>query len=282
MSKDNEHSPQRGCLAKWWHQKYSHQKSLENFLEHPFFHLFIIVLVIVECAAVVIEILFHNLKNQYQCNTPRYAFDQYNHNRIHRLEHIMHICHYLSISILSVFIFELLLKLYAYGYHYWNCKENHKLDYFDAFLAIFSYTIEIYFIFADKDSILAHSAVLIVVLRLWHLLRIANAVARCFQTGKEFKAHRRERRLSKASEALLVPTSIQAVLDLMQEKTECLRRDITVEQSLVDRFEQIDQKLQDAFEDHYGNEDKLVEEIEKLHLITKRINNPKKKYVLAV
>ncbi|UJR29631.1 hypothetical protein I4U23_017179 [Adineta vaga] len=56
----------------------------------------------------------------------------------------------------------------------------------------------------------------------------------------------------------------------MQEKTECLRRDISVEQSLVDRFEFIDQQCQDAFDEYYGDETKLVEEIQKLHLITRR------------
>jgi len=178
MSTSGENSGEQGCLSKWWNQKYPHQKRLEKFLEHSLFHLFIIILVIIECAAVIIEILLHNLKNQYLCGKPTYPYNPYNpsypDDRIHRLEHIMHICHYLSIGILTVFIVELLLKLYAYGYHYWNCKENHKLDYFDAFLAIFSYTVEIYFVFADKDSILAHSASLIVILRLWHLLRIAN------------------------------------------------------------------------------------------------------------
>jgi hypothetical protein len=73
----------------------------------------------------------------------------------------------------------------------------------------------------------------------------------------------------KSLEVLLVPSSIQAILALMQEKTECLRCDITVEQSLVDRFEEIDQKCQDAFADYYGNETQLLEEIQKLHLIAK-------------
>jgi hypothetical protein len=73
----------------------------------------------------------------------------------------------------------------------------------------------------------------------------------------------------------LVPSSIQAMLDLMQEKTECLRRDISIEQSLVEKFEEIDQKCQDAFDDYYGDELKLLKEIQKLHLITQTIHNQK-------
>jgi len=61
-----------------------------------------------------------------------------------------------------------------------------------------------------------------------------------------------------------------------RKKSECLRCDINIEPLLVDQFEEIDQKCQDAFEDYYGNETKILEEIQKLHLVTKRIRNKKK------
>ncbi len=67
----------------------------------------------------------------------------------------------------------------------------------------------------------------------------------------------------------------------MQEKTECLRCNISTEQLLVDRFEEIDQRCQDAFEDYYGDETKLLEEVQKLHLVTKRIQN-KKNYSIDI
>ncbi len=80
---------------------------------------------------------------------------------------------------------------------------------------------------------------------------------------------------------MIIPSSILVILDLMQEKTECLRCDTSVEQSLVDRFEEIDKKCQDAFEDYYGNETKLLEEMQKLHLVTKKLQN-KKNYSIDV
>ncbi|CAF0810060.1 unnamed protein product [Adineta ricciae] len=262
---------QSNCLSRWWNQNYHHQKRLESFLEHALFHLFIIILVVAECASVITEILLYSVKRQYECHNPQYSYSRADiEKKTHHLDHGIEICHYVSLSILSIFMIELLSKIYALGFHYWNCKENHKLDYFDAFLAVVSFSTEVYFLIVDKESIIAHSAALIVILRLWHLLRIANAVARCLQKGEEFKTIRRQRRLSKTSETLLIPSSIQAILDLMQEKTECLRRDISVEQSLVDRCEFIDQKCQDAFDNYYGDETKLVEEIQKLHLITRR------------
>lgn len=162
------------CLSQWRNQNYAHQKRLALFLEHPLFHIFIIILVFGECASVITEILLHNVKSQYQCNSFPYTSMYHLEQHIHNLEYGIDICHYVSISILSIFVLELILKIYALGYHYWNCKENHKLDYFDAFLIVFSFCVEIYFLIVDKESVLTHSAILIVVLRLWHLLRIAN------------------------------------------------------------------------------------------------------------
>jgi hypothetical protein len=162
------------CLSQWWNKTYSHQKRLESFLEHPLFHFLIILLVIAECACVITEILLHNFKSQYACkyflSSSRLRPDK----QIQDLEFGLEICHYTSLSILSIFILELSLKIYALGNHYWNCRENHKLDYFDAFIVVFSFSVEIYFIIGDKESFIAHSAILIVILRLWHLLRIAN------------------------------------------------------------------------------------------------------------
>ena len=169
----NYESVQSNYLSQWWNQKYLHQKRLQSFLEHPLFHLLIIILVVSECTAVITEILLHNIKRQYECNAPPYSSKHYIYKKTHHLEHVIEICHYISLSVLSIFIFELLLKIYALGFHYWNCEENHKLDYFDAFLVVFSFTVEIYFVI-DTESIIAHSATLIVILRLWHLLRIAN------------------------------------------------------------------------------------------------------------
>lgn len=164
------------CLSQWWKQTYSHQKHLVSFLEHPLFHLLIILLVIAECASVITEILLHNVKSQYACKYSFYSSRQRSDNKTYNLERAIDISHYISLSILSIFIFELFLKIYALGYHYWNCKENHKLDYFDAFLVVFSFSAEIYFLVIDKESFIAHSAILIVILRLWHLLRIANGL----------------------------------------------------------------------------------------------------------
>jgi len=169
-------SKRSNCLSKWWNQTYLHQKFLLSALEHPLFHLLITILVILECGAVIGEILLHQLKSQYECKKLHmfYVPREYFNRKVSKIDHAMKICHYISLSILSLFIFELFLKMYALGYHYWNCKENHKLDYFDAFLVVFSFSVEVYFLTVDKESILAYSAILIVVLRLWHLIRIAN------------------------------------------------------------------------------------------------------------
>jgi hypothetical protein len=68
---------------------------------------------------------------------------------------------------------------------WWNQKYPHQKrlelvfehPLFHLLIIIFvvvSFTIDIYLLIVDKESIIAHSAILIVILRLWHLLQIAN------------------------------------------------------------------------------------------------------------
>ncbi|CAF0782227.1 unnamed protein product [Adineta steineri] len=273
---------QSNYISQWWNQRFAHQKRLEISLEHVLFHLVITLLVIIQCTTIIIEILFYNIKHQYECNVPPYSSNDYIYKKTYHLQYGLEICHYTSLCILSFFIFELILKIYALGFHYWSSKENHILDYFDAFLIIFSFAVEIYFCIVDKESIIVHSTILIIVLRLWHLLRITNVIIRYFQKGQEFKTIRQRRHSERYAEAiLLIPSSIQIILDLMQEKTEYLRYDICIEQSLITRFENIDRKCQDAFDNYYGNEMKLVSEIQKLHLIPRR-RKYKKNHSVAV
>ena len=169
-------SDQRGCASRWCHQDFAHQKRLEAFLEHPFCHLIITVLVVVECVAVIAEILLDAVKNQYRCNVYLHISATSSADTMHRLELGMEICHYLSLTILSIFVLEIFLKIYAFGVHFWNCRANHILDYLDIVLIMASFIVEVYFLIKDKEAVIAHSALLLVVFRLWHIARIANGM----------------------------------------------------------------------------------------------------------
>ena len=102
------------------------------------------------------------------------------------------------------------------------------------------------------------------------------AAVRCLEGGEELEEYHREHAAKKFSDSLLIPASIQAILHLMQEKTECLRSDPSTDQALAERWEEIDQKCQNIFEEDYGNEPKLLDELQKLHFIMKNVQ--KKKY----
>lgn len=167
-------SDQASCASRWCDQDYPHQKRLGTCLDHPLVHLIITVLVVVEGAAVITEILLHTIKKQQKCNAAMGFPIGYSPRDIQKLDLGMEICHFLSVAILSIFLGEILLKIYAFGSQFWNCRANHILDYFDAVLVILSFSIEIYFLIEDKESVLAHSALLLVLLRLWHIARIAN------------------------------------------------------------------------------------------------------------
>lgn len=81
------------------------------------------------------------------------------------------ILHYLSITILSIFLVELCLKLFAMGKSFFH----HKMEMLDAVIVIVSFALDIAFI--DTEGI--NSAVhLLVILRLWRVGRVVNGVCK--------------------------------------------------------------------------------------------------------
>ena len=107
------------------------------------------------------------------------------------------------------------------------------------------------------------------------------AAVQCFEGGEELEGYRRERAAKKFSETLLIPASIQAILHLMQEKTEWLRSNQSKDQALVEQWEEIDQKCLHIFEEDYGNEPKLLDELQKLHMIMRK-SQQKNDYSIAI
>lgn len=77
------------------------------------------------------------------------------------------ILHYSSLAILSVFIVEIFVKLYAFRLSFFR----HKMELFDAFIVIISFVLDI--IFRNKEGP-ESGAGLLVVLRLWRVTRILN------------------------------------------------------------------------------------------------------------
>lgn len=102
------------------------------------------------------------------------------------------ILHYSSLAILSVFIVEIFVKLYAYRLSFFR----HKMEVFDAVIVIVSFILDI--IFRNKEGP-ESGAGLLVILRLWRVTRILNGIVVSVKKQAEKKIQR-EKRLRMACE----------------------------------------------------------------------------------
>ncbi|KAL9971264.1 hypothetical protein ACROYT_G023770 [Oculina patagonica] len=85
-----------------------------------------------------------------------------------------HLLHFVGITILAIFVFEVFLKFYAMGCEYFLMD---KLELFDAFVVISAFTIEIVLSVMRAKKAWKGFA-FIIVLRLWRILRVViNIIA---------------------------------------------------------------------------------------------------------
>lgn len=117
------------------------------------FQIGVVCLVIFDCLLVIAELLI-NLR----------IFEM---QSIETHSLVPQVLHYMSIGILSLFIVEILLKLYAFRLDFFR----RKLEIFDAVVVIMTFALDI--AFANKEG-LESGVGLIVVLRLWRITCILN------------------------------------------------------------------------------------------------------------
>jgi len=80
-----------------------------------------------------------------------------------------HVLHYISIAILSIFMIELFLKIYAMGFTFFK----HKMEVFDGIVVIVSFSLDVAF---SGEEGAVDGISLIVLLRLWRVTRIVNGI----------------------------------------------------------------------------------------------------------
>ena len=90
-----------------------------------------------------------------------------------RIEVAMEIVHFISIGILTFFVIELLVRVYASGKEFWNVYRK-KMEYFDAFIVITSLIIDLVILSGEKKT-LGEKLLLILSFRLWRFVRIISS-----------------------------------------------------------------------------------------------------------
>ncbi|XP_028411795.1 voltage-gated hydrogen channel 1-like [Dendronephthya gigantea] len=101
---------------------------------------------------------------------------------VHHDHHAIEILHYTSIGILGLFLIEVVIKVYAFGMDFFR----HKLELFDAVVVAVSFALDV----AYSGNVDAWDAVgLLVLLRLWRIVRIVNGVALSVKIEMDEKVH---------------------------------------------------------------------------------------------
>ena len=90
----------------------------------------------------------------------------------HEGEMAPRVLHYSSVAVLSLFIIEIMVRIYAYRLDFFK----HKMEMFDAVVVIASFVLDI--VFRDNEGP-ESGAGLLVVLRLWRVTRILNGRDTC-------------------------------------------------------------------------------------------------------
>ncbi|XP_033628457.1 voltage-gated hydrogen channel 1-like isoform X2 [Asterias rubens] len=121
--------------------------------------------------------------------------------------------HIMSLIILSIFMIELALKVFALGAKFFHSK----LEVFDAIVIVTSFILDIVtLIFPEQFAVLD----LIVVLRLWRILRIVNGVVLSVEQQAEKKIHHHKKLKRRA---LYILRKFETYSEALEEEIEALR-----------------------------------------------------------
>lgn len=152
-------------------QPYTWRGKLRNFLHSKPCHIAVIILTLVDVVLVMVEIIL-DLKNAEKCEGE------------HAKESVgAEVVHYMSISILSIFLVEIGLKLIADWKHFWA----HKMEIFDAVVVVIAFACDVAISFIGTEALAAVG--LLIMLRLWRVVRVINGVILTVKTEGDDRVH---------------------------------------------------------------------------------------------
>lgn len=183
------------CEETLKHGPHTIRQRLEVVIHSHKFQVLIIVLVIFDILLVLAELLFDleivQLEKKHQETVPE-------------------VLHYCSIFILSLFIIEIMLRLFVMRLSFFT----HKLEVFDALIVIVSFVLDV--VFRNRQDA-ASGVGLLVILRLWRIGRIINgivlSVKRQAEKRIEKEKHTREACEQELSKFRSYCTSLEAEIE---------------------------------------------------------------------
>jgi len=163
---------------------------MKKILTSHYLHIVIIALVLIDSLCVTVELVISLEENGEENEA---------------LHHTENVFKYLGLSILTFFMFELVLKIIFIN---WDILKS-KLEVFDAVIVLVSFTMEIVFLH-KKSSIEAIGGIL-ALFRFWRIVRIVNGIIMTVEKRAESKIEK-------------IKASLNAVLKETQNVTNELRK----------------------------------------------------------
>lgn len=163
-------SSKKSFYQRWWYQNYQHQKFISEIIHRNLFYKITIILLILDFLCVLGQTIVDFTKFKSECVEKEKSIEK---NPKHEIEILMKTFHYLSLSILTFFILEFITKIYVYGKDFWNLNKR-KMEYFDGFIVILSYVIDIYFLIIEHNFFMAYRFEMLTTVRVWRVVRLIN------------------------------------------------------------------------------------------------------------
>lgn len=156
-------------ISRWWNVDYKHQRFIVHTVEKTLFHVIIVLLVLLDCVLVVGELLLDFIRLNQELDEQNKTCQTGEKPEFPKLDLAIEILHYGSITLLAIFVAEVLIKIYGSGKIWWNLKEK-KMEWLDAIIVIVSFIIDIYFL--KSPNAIAEISLLFISFRLWRIVSI--------------------------------------------------------------------------------------------------------------
>ncbi|CAG5111382.1 Oidioi.mRNA.OKI2018_I69.chr2.g5698.t1.cds [Oikopleura dioica] len=160
-------------------------EKIGHFLHSSTCHLIVIVLVLVDCAFVLTELIFDGKLDTYDeyCN-PTPSCSEQSH-KLHHWEHVTHAIHICSILVLSIFMAEVVLKIVFTRAHFFS----HKIEMIDGVVVLLSWILDLIML---NPNLVGKWAEFIIVFR---FIRLINGMILSAKQATDKRVHEQKRKV---------------------------------------------------------------------------------------
>ncbi|XP_077995963.1 voltage-gated hydrogen channel 1-like [Glandiceps talaboti] len=171
----------------------NHRDKLLAFLNHHFVQVAIVILVLIDVVLVLAELLIDLQMNNFSGECPCLNETEHEEGSSNDVSEILHYC---SIAILSVFMVEISIRIYCMKLDFFK----HKLEVFDAIIVLISFAFDIAYAISPETF---HNIMgLLVIFRLWRVVRIFNGILLSVKNQAEKKIAAQKRKCAELEQEL--------------------------------------------------------------------------------